>query len=288
MTATGQNDSANQPAVTNDAAEAARRGAAGAAEAVGQSNGRTAIGSSASDVGSGNLAAAADAMKRMGIGSSDQLLPNLPGSDSRGSSDNIAGGDNIGRILEALKPTQEQREQAGKTMEQQISGLLSPEDRQRLSDMQKAVLDGNHQELGKRIAELQNDPAKLKAYIDEMNKNFKQAGADTRMEIGSDGRVIMHNGGNTAVVFGKDGQASVHEIRHRLGGIVLGGEVVGANPQQTATDIGNSTVHQIAPRSHGIILNPGRGGSLPQFPGGNDSSPLQPLVPNNRPHWEHR
>jgi hypothetical protein len=111
-----------------------------------------------------------------------------------------------------------------------------------------------------------------------MNKNLKQSGSETRAEVDSQGNVILHNGGDTGVVFGKDGKPSVHEINHRPdGSVVVGGEVVGGKGAgEVMKGIGDRTVLDIARPNEGLI------NKWPSHPV--DPFPMKPF-PGPTPDW---
>ncbi|HEY9788966.1 MAG TPA: hypothetical protein V6D22_01120 [Candidatus Obscuribacterales bacterium] len=223
------------------------------AEVVGRDNGKTSIGTSARDAGKAiTTGEAAKTMSQLGL---DKIMI---GDDPK----------SIEKIFNQMQqPTDQERKDAQSQLDGQMSKLLPPEDQKTLGAMQKAVLDGDTKGFGQAIAKFKDNPEKLKAYLDEMNKNLKQSGSDTRADVDSKGNVILHNGGDTGVVFGADGKAAVHEIKHRPdGSVVVGGEVVGGEGADAVMKrIGDSAVTDIT-----------RGGN-------SNKEPIWPENPPNKP-----
>jgi hypothetical protein len=253
------------------------------ANTVGNDNGRTAIGTGAADVGRAAGEAGARTMQQLGLdnvtigaakGIKEQLGEEMKEA-GKGLGDKIGDGTHS-QLQELLKqthePTKEERADAQKKLDDQISKLLKPEDQKALGDLQTAIVNGDHEAFGKAIAGLAGDPARRDAMVKELNKNLENSGSDTRAVVDSKGNVILHNGGDTAVVFDKEGKASVREISHRPdGSIVLGGEVVGGKSSVAGTmkGLGNDTVNDI---------------SGPQF-GGVDKLPMPFPLPSPLPKW---
>lgn len=175
------------------------------------------------------------------------------------------------------------RKEAQEKMDKDLSALIPEADRKAIGDLTNAVLSGDKEKLSKAVQELGKDPAKLDAYIKEMNKNLQNNGSDTRMAVNKDGKVVVYGSGDQGVeIDPKTGKSSVFRVeRDFKGNVTQGGEVLNADAGKALKAIGDDTTRDInGDNLHRFI---GIGGGKPFDP----IKPFEPFEPKPKfPHWE--
>jgi hypothetical protein len=207
---------------------------------------------------------------------------------------NVKLGPNVSSILSQLDPSSpESTKKAESALDSKVSGLLPKDDQNLLKSMNHAIVEGDSKALGAAIASMKDDPAKLKSYVDELQKNLNQADAGVNVTVTKDGNVVVYKQDDTAGVQydGKTGAASVVPLEHQDGNVILGqGEVLNKTPEDVSKDIGLSAREGIL----GLSLKfptlfpteppfpsqqiPGSGQPFPDWPG-----PGHPLPPDGNP-----
>lgn len=185
------------------------------------------------------------------------------------------------------------RKEAQEKMDKELSGLIPEADRKAIGDLTSAVLSGDKEKLAKTVQELGKDPAKLDAYIKEMNKNLEKNGSDTRMAVNKDGKVVVYGSGDQGVeVDPKTGKTSVFRVeRDFKGNVTQGGEVLNGNVGKALKNIGDDTTRDINGDSINRIIGGGIGkpGFDPErpFKPFDPIDPIKPFEPKPKfPHWE--
>lgn len=146
------------------------------------------------------------------------------------------------------KVTPQDRTEAKQELQKMIPEILSDADRKALVSMQEAIIDGNVEKLGKSIASMKDDPAKLGKFANEINRELKEAGSDTRLTVAKDGRVFLSSqGGDLAVQFNADGSSEVKPVEYTRSGamVVKPGEVVNRSSEDVGRGIGDSTTRDL-------------------------------------------
>jgi hypothetical protein len=216
-------------------------------------------------------------------------------------------GPNVSSILSRLDPSSpESAKKAESALDSQVSGLLPKDDQNLLKSMNHAIVEGDTKALGAAIASMKDDPAKLKSYVDELQKNLNQADAGVNVTVTKDGNVVVYKQDDTAGVQydGKTGAASVVPLEHQDGNVILGqGEVLNKTPEDVSKAIGLSaregilglslkfpSLFPLEPSpSHQI---PGSGAPIPDWPTPShrlppdaDPRPSDPQPPDFRPDY---
>lgn len=149
---------------------------------------------------------------------------------------------------ERQKITEEDIKEAKQKLDGEISGLIPRDDRRLLKRMQDAVLEGDVKSLAKTFDYLKDDPAKLKAFLKQLNENFDDHHAGVKFAMARDGRVLMFdkNGGETAIQM-KNGEVSLRPIKQNWDGTVVlqPGEVIGKEPHEVAKELRDQAVRRI-------------------------------------------
>lgn len=146
------------------------------------------------------------------------------------------------------KITAEDIKDAKEKLDGEISGLIPPNDRRMLKRMQDAVLEGDLKSLSKAFEHLKDDPAKLKAFLKQLNENFDDHNAGLKFAMAKDGSVLMYdkNGGQTAIQM-KGGEVSLRPIKQNWDGTVVlqPGEVIGKDASEVMNDLRDKAVRRI-------------------------------------------
>lgn len=150
------------------------------------------------------------------------------------------------------EPTPEERKEAlnraQKTLENNpLFKLMNANDQKAALNLQDAVLRGDTKALGELVKALGDNPERMAALAAAVADNLKRVGANTQLDMGPDGSLLMYkNGDNHAVQIGKDGTAQVRAIEHHPDGsldILNDRTVVRPTAAQLARSIGDSAVN---------------------------------------------
>lgn len=183
------------------------------------------------------------------------------------------------------------REEALDKMDNLLSELIPEADRKAIGDLTSAVLSGDIEKLAKTVQELGDDPAKLDAYIKELNKDLEKNGSDTRMAVNKDGKVVVYGSGDRGVeVDPKTGKTSIFKVERDLtGDVTQGGEVLNADARKTWKDISGDTTRDINGENKIRIIGGGMDkpgidpfDSKPFYFEPHEPGPFEPIM--KRPH----
>lgn len=148
--------------------------------------------------------------------------------------------------LFGFDPTQHEIQQAENSFDSQISHLIPSDQKQLVEEMGHAVLEGDLNGLTKAIQQLGDDPAQVKAYVQELNRMFKDMGADVSLAVSQDGHVLMYNkNGQSAIdIDPATGNTVERPISVGLDGTVTlqPGEVLNGDCSGLAKQIGNGAI----------------------------------------------
>src|SRR6202022_1472932 len=89
-------------------------------------------------------------------------------------------------------PTECKRKDAEKKPHKQIRCLIPECDKKNLEDANHAVLNGDTKALAAVLEKYKDDPAKLKAFTDEMNRELKDSHAGVGIHTTDDGKVEVY------------------------------------------------------------------------------------------------
>ena len=198
------------------------------------------------------------------------------------------------RMSDVDPSSPESTKKAEDSLDSKVSGLLPQADQDLLKNMNHAIVEGDTKALGTAIASMKDDPAKLKSFVKELQKNLDQSDAGVKVSVTKDGNVVTYKDGDSAGVQydSKTGEPSVVPIKNEDGNVILGkGEVLNKTPEEVSKDIAQSAREGIL----GLSLKfpsifdhlPGgdnqipRGGS--QIPGGTIPDFPRPGTPGDNP-----
>lgn len=232
--------------------------------------------------GSGNGAAAevaSDSMKRA-IEDAGKIITGDKGS-------------NLADMIEQLKKyhapvTPEDQKQAQGKLDSRISGLVSESDKAKLSSLHEAMVKGDGTALAAALKGMSDDPKRMQAFVDELNKNLdaNNAGAHVVMRDGK--ALVYRDGANAGVeIDPKTGEQKVRRINDKDGLLsVENGEVINKKPKDVMQDVGDYATNGInggrfsIPRFEEPSIKPGR----PFEPFPIEPKPIEPRLPFE-PHW---
>ena len=100
-------------------------------------------------------------------------------------------------------PTDKEQSAASAKMKDTVNPLLNDSDKEALSKAQDAILKGEPKDLADALGQYKNNPAKLKAFIDELNKNFEKNNVHLGLKTEGDTVSLnaMTGGGESEVDF---------------------------------------------------------------------------------------
>jgi hypothetical protein len=166
----------------------------------------------------------------------------LPGYEDLGGKGETSGElSEILKAAQAKEPSEEDKANANKKLDEQLSSLTDPEKNKKLESLQHAVLGGDPKALADAIKDI---PKEQRAdYIKELNKNLDAVHAGARADIDEKGNIVVRGDGDQAVVISADGKTiSVHKVGPDG---ELGGEMLGANANKVMKEISNSAIGNI-------------------------------------------
>ncbi|HEY9730641.1 MAG TPA: hypothetical protein V6C89_01930 [Drouetiella sp.] len=149
---------------------------------------------------------------------------------------------------DSKKPTETQETKAETALDKGINGLIPDADQQNLKDANHALLTGDTASLSNVYEKYKDDPAKLKAFVEEQNRELKDAKSDVGVQMTDDGKIfISKDHGMSAVsIDPSTGEATVRKVMHDSNGdIYVGDKVDNADPQKALERIGNHAVNDI-------------------------------------------
>ncbi len=151
------------------------------------------------------------------------------------------------------EPTPEERKEAINRAQKSLENnplfkLMSADDQKAALKLQDAVLNGDTKALGELVKALGANPERMAALAGAIADNLKKVGANTQLDMGPDGSLLMYrDGASHAVQIGKDGSAQVRAIEHHPDGsldILNDRTVVRPTAAQLARSISDSAVNQ--------------------------------------------
>lgn len=158
------------------------------------------------------------------------------------------------------KVSDEDRKKAGEDVDKKASGLISEADRAALKGITDGVLSGDVDKFGKAIADAGKDPEKLKALVEEANKNLKEAGSSTTLSVNSEGKVIVHSpdSDKAVEVDPKTGKSRVVKVENDSDGgfLVKAGEYIGKSAKDVFKEMGDDAVNGVLGRKISLNIDP--------------------------------
>lgn len=150
--------------------------------------------------------------------------------------------------LDDSKPTAAQETKAETSLDKGINGLIPDADQQNLKDANHALLTGDAASLSNVYEKYKDDPTKLKAFVEEQNRELKDAKSDVGVQMTDDGKIYISkdHGMNAVAIDPATGEATVRKVMHGPNGdIYVGDKVDNADPQKALDRIGNHAVNDI-------------------------------------------
>lgn len=148
-----------------------------------------------------------------------------------------------------LKPTPEETKEAKQKLDSHVSELIPDKTQCLLKDMQHRILDGDLSGLERDISQFRGDPAALKAFVKELDKNLAESHAGVSLAVSSDGNVLVYkNFGSAAVEISPwTGGQKIRPIKNSFDGTVIlePGEVLNKDARDLMQEIGNHAVNRI-------------------------------------------
>lgn len=163
--------------------------------------------------------------------------------------------------LKSTQPTPEEIKEAKEKLEKEVSKLIPEAERKTLVAMQNALLDGNATEFDKLVKGFKGKPEELAKFVEEIEKNLKEAGAGVHLAVSGEGKVIVYKDKTgTAVEFSPEGGTpKLRPVSTKFDGTVVlePGEVLGKKAEDVMKGIGNAAINNIEhPFSKEIIQFP--------------------------------
>jgi hypothetical protein len=196
----------------------------------------------------------------------------------KSNSNNNFSNNNVSYDVDPSSP--ESGKKAEAILDSKMSGFVSKEDRNLLKTMSHAILEGDPKAFGAAIASMKDHPAKLKKFVDELQKNLDQADAGVNVTVTKDGNVVVYKQDDSVGIQydGKTGRSSVVALEHENDNVILGGQVLNKTPEDVSKDIALSARQGIL----GLTL---------EFPSpypqqGTNSMAIPPSM-SNYPHPDH-
>ncbi|CAN5710916.1 hypothetical protein BH10CYA1_BH10CYA1_06410 [soil metagenome] len=146
------------------------------------------------------------------------------------------------------KPSDAQETKAETKLDAGVNGLIPDADKQNLTDANHALLTGDTAGLGAAYAKYKDDPNRLKAFVEEQNRELKDAKSDVGVQMTDDGKIyVSKNHGQSAVeIDPATGETSVRRVMHgQDGDIYVGDKVDSADPEKALDQIGHHAVNGI-------------------------------------------
>ncbi len=145
-------------------------------------------------------------------------------------------------------PSEAQQTKAETKLDAGVNGLIGDADKQNLTDANHALLTGDAAGLSAAYAKYQDNPDKLKAFVEEQNRELKDAKSDVGVQMTDDGKIyVSKDHGQSAVEIDlASGESSVRRVMHGPDGdIYVGDKVDSADPEKALDRIGNHAVNEI-------------------------------------------
>ena len=145
-------------------------------------------------------------------------------------------------------PSEVQQNKAETKLDAGVNGLISDADKQNLMDANHALITGDAAGLAAAYAKYQDDPDRLKAFVEEQNRELKDAKSDVGVQMTDDGKIyVSKDHGQSAVEIDlASGESSVRRVMHGPDGdIYVGDKVDSADPEKALDRIGNHAVNEI-------------------------------------------
>ncbi len=152
------------------------------------------------------------------------------------------------RLLNTPSMTPEDLKDAQKVLDSKVSNVLPEKDQAILKSMNHALINGDSKEFGEAVAKLHGDPARIKAFVADLERSLKDSGAGVHVVVSKDGNVIAYKDGDTAGVQynGKTGESTVVPLKNEGGNVIVeNGEVLNKQPADVFQDLGRSAASNI-------------------------------------------
>lgn len=182
--------------------------------------------------------------------------------------------------LSSLQPkvSDEDRKKAAEAVDSKVGGLVSPADREALKSITDGVMSGDLSKFSQAVAAAGKDPEKLKALVEEANKNLKESGSSTSLSVNSEGKVIVHSADSDKAVEidPATGKSKVVKIEHDPDGgiLVKPGEYIGRSAKDVFKELGDDAVNGVLGRNMNIDFG-SLGKGEPKWP----HQPFDPMEP---------
>lgn len=146
------------------------------------------------------------------------------------------------------EPSKDEVQSAKDKVDGKIDGLISTADKATLKNMQDAALSGDPKAFSDAISGLKDDPARLKDFVKEMNKNLKDSDAGLHATVDEKGNVVLYGDhGHNGVEIGADGTSRVRALEREPDGTVImkDGEVLNKDPNKVMKHLSDDAVFNI-------------------------------------------
>ncbi len=146
------------------------------------------------------------------------------------------------------KPSDAQETKAETKLDAGVNGLIPDADKQNLTDANHALLTGDAAGLSAAYAKYKDEPDKLKAFVEEQNRELKDAKSDVGVQMTDDGKIyVSKDHGQSAVeIDPATGETSVRRVMHGPdGAIYVGDKIDNVDPEKALDRIGNHAVNGI-------------------------------------------
>jgi len=147
------------------------------------------------------------------------------------------------------KPTDKEETTAEGKLDKQIGGLISKHDQQNLKDINHAILTGDENALAATLAKYKNDPEKLKAVVDEVNRELKDSHAGVGLHMSAEGKVYAYRDDGQRAVEMDPQTGKVTGVRKIMvgaeGDVYIGDVDKNGNPDKVMEHVADRAVSQI-------------------------------------------
>lgn len=154
-------------------------------------------------------------------------------------------------------PSDAQQTKAETKLDGGINGLIPDADKQNLKDANHALLTGDAAGLSAVYEKYKDDPDKLKAFVQEQNRELKDSKSDVGAQMTDDGKIYVSkdHGMNAVQIDPATGEAAVYKVMHGPDGeVYVGNKVDNVDPEKALDRIGNHAVNGINEPNFGFAF----------------------------------
>jgi hypothetical protein len=157
-------------------------------------------------------------------------------------------------------PSDKDRADAEKTLENRMSKLIPEADREAMKAMTTALTNGDSKAFGEAVKKAGGDPEKLKALVSEVDKMLEDKGSSTRLAVTADGKVLVSDANrSTALAFDpKTGAAEAKAVETNMDGSVLvkPGELLHVDQDKAFKDMSEQAVNAVNGKPDFVLEKP--------------------------------